>query len=96
MTNNELDIDKVIDMRKRKHLHTFNVKSITAMTLYTERDKNSEFKSYDKIVDVSSGELKDNTYAFMIVSDKKRFMVIMEPNEQILKSMKVYMTVRIG
>lgn len=95
MTNHELDIDKIISKSKRKHMHTLNVKSIIAMAKYQEMDKSTEFKSFDKKVNVSSGVLKDNTYAFIINEDRKRVLVIFEPNEKILKSMKIYMTTRV-
>lgn len=95
LTNHELDIDKVISKSRRKHMHTLNVKSIVAMAKYEEMDKSTEFRTFDKKVNVSSGVLKENTYAFIIMEDRKRLLVIFEPNEKILKSMKIYMTTRV-
>ncbi|MDA3845212.1 MAG: DUF6106 family protein [Vallitaleaceae bacterium] len=91
VTNSELDVDKIINMRKRKHLFTVDIKSIIVMTKYNNMNESTEFRSYDKQIDVSSGQITDDTYAFMVIMNKKRTMVIFQPNELVLKSMRIYM-----
>lgn len=91
VTNSELDIDKITAMTKRKHLYTIELKSVTSIAKYSEISQFSQFKSVSKTIDVSSGEMSDNTYAMITTIAKKPAMVIFEPNEDIFKALKLYL-----
>lgn len=91
VTNSELDIDKVINMSKRKHLFTIDAKSIVSMTKYENIDRIPQFKSTEKTVDASSGVHDENTQAFIANVKGKTTTIIFDPNEDIYKALKIYL-----
>lgn len=91
VTNSELDIDKVINMSKRKHMYTIDAKSIVSMTKYENVERIPQFKNTNKTVDVSSGVYGENTYAFIANVKEKTTTIIFEPNEDVFKALKIYL-----
>ncbi len=89
-TSGDLDIDKIFNKNKRKHFITVDVRKFEIMAPVDSKDHAAELSNYQKIVDCSSGNKKDNTYAAMLVRDGKREKLILEPNEKMLKAIKKY------
>lgn len=95
VTNDELDIDKIMNKARRKHSFNLKIKRIEIMVPVKNNSYQQEISNYSKLLDFSSGQLKDNTYAIMYNEDGKRYKIILEPNEKVLKSMKRYIPSKI-
>ena len=90
MTNDELDIDVIMNQSSRKRALTVEIRGIEAMALYKDKKDDKSFNKYEKTLDFSSGTMKDNTYVFLYKHKEKGVRVIFEPNESIFKAIKRY------
>lgn len=89
-TNGDLDIDKIINKSKRKNALNVNVRSFETMVPVSNKDYEREVSNYTKLMDFSSGVVKDTTYAVIFEQDKNRVKMIFEPNEQMFKAIRTY------
>jgi len=93
LTNNELDIDKIIAQRRRKRIVTVNARSIDIFAPITnaqyEHEKNSS--SLTKTYDCSSGAGGSSTY-FVVFFDGngQKSMLLFEPNQKMIDGFKKY------
>ncbi len=87
-TSGELDVDKIINRKSRKHMITVDVREMIIMASKTRVNEFKELAKYDKYVDYSSGG--DNTYIALFRMDKQIVKMEFEPNEQVLKSIRMY------
>ena len=85
VTNGELDIDKVIGRRKRKHIITVNSKEIEIITPASEYTGNAH-----AVIDASSKNSADTDYVLITLKDGKRTKIIFNPSEKMLKIFKVF------
>jgi len=93
LTNNELDIDKIISKRKRKHLITIDIKKIELLApISSEQFKHeSGSATITRSLDYSSGTKNANTYfAVFFGNDGLKSLLIFEPNEKMLTGIKRY------
>ena len=84
-TNGELDIDKIMSKSKRKRILTVSVKDFEVMAHVEDKVHAYELNGFEKILDFSSGEIKENTYAAIFMHNNQKVKMIFEPNEEILK-----------
>ena len=90
LTNDELDIDIIMSKSKRKKLLTVSVKNFEIMAHINDDNYAHEFRGFDKVLDYSSREIKDNTYIAMFNYNNQKIKMIFEPNEEILKGIFQY------
>jgi len=89
-TNGELDIDKIYNKIKRKHALTVNVRSFAVMVSMKNSSLKSELGNISKVLDYSTGEVTDSTYAAVYEDDGNRIQLIFDPNEAIFEAIKMY------
>lgn len=90
LTNNELDVDAIINTRKRKRLTTANLRQVECWGRKSDRSFESNFqnKSIKKIV--ACEDIKDpDTYFMVYYNDDERNMLLFNPNEKILKKIEL-------
>lgn len=90
LTNYELDIVKIINKLKRKKGISIDVKKFSIVAPMIKKEYEADLSKFDKVLDYSSGVINENTYAAMYNKDGKRFKLIFEPNEKMLKSIRMY------
>ena len=93
-TEGELDIDAIYNRSRRKRVFSARVNEIEIMAHVSDDMRKGDFNGAMETRDYSSGEVTDNTYAFMINYRGKRLKVIIEPNEVMLKAMASVLTRR--
>ncbi len=89
-TNGELDIDKIFSKSSRKHAFTVDIRSFVVMIQVNNPNFKSEIGNINETKDFSTGEVTDSTYAAVYEHDGKRIKLLIDPNEQLLKAMKMY------
>jgi len=83
-TNGELDIDAIYNRSRRKRVFSAYVKNFELMAHVEDMVHTGSFSSAQETRDYSSGDIKENTYAFLINTSGKRLKVIIEPNEKMM------------
>ncbi len=89
-TNGELDIDRIYNKSKRKRALSVDVRSMHVIVHVKHSDYKQETSQIEKVLDFSSGVESDNLYAGIMDYEGKRTMILFEPNETVLKSIKMY------
>lgn len=89
-TNGDIDIDKISDRTKRKHLLTIDSRTIEKVVSMKNQRAVETLGSASKTYDVSSGKILDNTYCFICESEGKKIKIIFEPNEKMYHAIKSY------
>ncbi len=86
-TDGCLDIDAIINKRKRKRVFSGYVEEFEVMAPYGDVQ---HLAIYDglKTVDFSSGTVKDNTYVFVSVYKSKKKKYIFEPCSEIVTAIR--------
>ncbi len=88
ITNGEIDIDKIINKRKRKKIFTADCKDIEIMARITSKKYNESIATVpNRIKAVSSMESPD-VYFAMLNTNGKRSLIYFEPNEKMMKTLK--------
>lgn len=92
-TEGILDIDVIRNRSRRKTVFSAGVGDFELMAHINDSEHLAPYKDLPT-VDLSSGEIKDNTYVFITVhkGNKKRFII--EPKEELLKAMLADLTPR--
>lgn len=90
LVNDEMDVDKVINARKRKRMTVVNIKSVEA---FGTKGDFSEFERYIQNRDIEkiyACEDKENDNVFFaLYSEKdKRKMILFNPNEKMAERIK--------
>lgn len=83
LTNNELDIDKIMNKERRKRLLTVDIKEINVMAHIDDGMRKGELERAQKTIDVSSGEKGSNTYVIVFNHNETLTKLIFEPNEDV-------------
>ena len=83
LTNNELDIDKIINKERRKRCFTIDLKSINLMAHVDNGMKKAELDEAKETIDVSGGEKGPNTYAILFMHEDTLTKMIFEPNDDL-------------
>lgn len=81
LTNDELDIDKIIAKRKRVNLKNYNVKDFSEGGKYDGR----------KAEILCPDETSENLYYLEINSGQKKECIVIDPNETMFKAFSLYM-----
>ncbi len=85
--NGQLDIDKIISMRKRKHVYSMEVNDMIIIAPLGA----DQLKGYQDIkqLDFSSNTGTGTVYKAVIQKDGEKVGVLLEPNEKIIHAMKM-------
>ncbi len=94
-TSGILDIDKIINQTSRKRLFSIDVREIHIMVKKSAEVSYGEFKNFNKEYDFSSGLEKENTYVFIFKHEQELIKIIFEPDEKVLKSIRMYIANKI-
>lgn len=89
-TSGELDIDKIINQKKRKRVISLEVRSIEIMAKYNNSEYQKTFNLTTKTLNCSSGEITDDTYVIVYAKNNEMLKILIEPNEQMVKNIKIY------
>ncbi len=95
ITNNNFDIDVIYNRSKRKQVLSLDIKEIQLMTYVSNKGKENEFRNITKTLDFSSGVNNENTMHFITTIKGEKTIVVIEPNENILDGIKIYLHSRI-
>lgn len=87
LTNNELDIDKIMNKERRKRIFTIDFKGISVMAHIDDGVRKPEFERAQKTIDISSGEKGPNTYVIVFMNENDLTQLILEPNEEMQQAM---------
>ncbi|MCL2240556.1 MAG: DUF6106 family protein [Defluviitaleaceae bacterium] len=93
-TNGDLDIDIIYNRARRKRLFSGHVNNFEVMCHVEDKVHIGELSGAQETRDFSSGEVNENTYAFLTTHNSKRIKVIIEPNEKMLKAIGTILTRR--
>ncbi|MBQ7264869.1 MAG: hypothetical protein IJS61_02100 [Firmicutes bacterium] len=87
-TDGILDIDIIKNKAKRKQVFSGNVEEFEIMAPIDEKQRMSLYSSLP-LQDFSSAVKKENTYVFVATYKGKKKRYVIEPQEDILKAMRV-------
>lgn len=87
LTNDEVDVDKIMNKERRKRYFTFNLKEIELMAHMDDEVRKPEFDRAEKVLDIGSGEMGPNTYFILFNHNNVLTKLIIEPNEEMQKAM---------
>ncbi len=92
VTNNEMDVDKIVAKRKRSRLFTLNTKEIEVMAPLNDPDFQREQQNVNiaERLDISSGNPEARRYFAVFMKDTKRTFIIFEPTRKMLGIFKRY------
>ncbi|TYQ15082.1 UNVERIFIED_CONTAM: hypothetical protein Cloal_1489 [Acetivibrio alkalicellulosi] len=95
VTNGELDIDKIINQKKRKRMFSASCREFSVFSkLDLEKHKNEISEIPQKIKAVSSMN-SQNVYFFTANYKGKKSVVFFEPDERMLNALKPYISKKI-
>lgn len=87
--NGELDIDKIISRQKRKRADSFDMGHVEIIAPQSSHELDCYRQdSRIKIKDYSSGRADANVFAMIVSRENQTEMILIEPDEVILKDMK--------
>lgn len=86
LTNDELDIDKIINKERRKRLFTVNIKEIEMMAHISDEMRKGDMERAQKTINVGSGEEGPNTYAILFRHENTLTKLVFQPNDSIQKN----------
>lgn len=86
---NELTIDKILNQQRRKKAKAISMEKVEIIAPFEAHELDS-YKNNPKfkVVDYSSGESKNKTYGVVCTDEKGSYIIVIEPNEKLLKAMK--------
>lgn len=88
--NGELDVDKVLSQKSRKHAASYNiVENMELLAPWDSHEMDYYRKGHQgKIVDFSSGKAGEKVYAMVYNGEKGTELVLLEPDEAILRDIQ--------
>lgn len=90
MTNSEVDIDKVMSKKGRKHLISFDIKDAVLMARIDDREHNSVYKKLPegvKVYNYSAMSANSSTYFVDCMVDDKRAVVLFQPTSKMVDAL---------
>lgn len=91
VTNGELDVDTILNRRKRKRIITVHSKTFDIVApVGKDEYKNEENANFTRVIDASSGKDNGKTYFAVFSKDGQKIKLIFEPTEKMLDSFKIF------
>lgn len=88
LTNGDLDIDKIINKKKRKHLYSITCKDIEQMAKLSKGQYNQGNLKAPLIIKAVSSLNSPNVYYAVTNSNGRKVTIYFEPDETMLKNLK--------
>ena len=95
ITNGEIDIDKIINQKKRKKLYSTSCKDIELMAKITSSKYNQSIAKAPLIIKAVSSMASPDVYFAVVNSSGKKVLVYFEPDEKMLKNLKTMLASRL-
>ncbi|WP_040210283.1 hypothetical protein [Clostridium polynesiense] len=90
ITNGEIDIDKILEMKSRKRIISFNMKDVELLApIDSDIYKGYSSKPSEKVPAIPSGN-SDRAFSAVISQGGKKLQVIFAPNEEFVKLCFLY------
>ncbi len=96
ITNGDIDIDKIINQKKRKHLYSAGCKDIELMAKLSSSKYNESIVKAPLTIKAVSSMGSPEAYFAVINSNGKKVTLYFEPNEKMLKSLKTMLGSRLS
>ena len=91
VTNGELDVDMIVNRKKRKRLITAHSKTFDIVApVGSGEHKEKENASYTRIIDASSNDNDNKAYFAVFSKDGQKIKLIFEPTEKMLEIFKTF------
>lgn len=90
VVNNEIDIDKVMAKKSRKHMVTVDIRNAEIMACVDDEENNGVYKNLDKsvkVLDLSAGNENMYTYFIDCTVDDKRCVVLFQPTSKMVEGL---------
>lgn len=87
ITNSDLDIDTIINKKKRKRLLSVNIKDFELVASTSSDKITTEMRNIKNVIHTESSPNSENLYFVVLTYNKKRTILIMEPGEKMLNAM---------
>ncbi len=97
LVNNEIDVDKIVNVRKRRRMTTVNIKSVEA---FGTKGENKEFEKYFQNAGITKvyacADKRDGNVFFVVYTENdKKKMLLFNPNEKMTEIIKVVASRRV-
>ncbi len=92
LTNSEMDIDKIMSKKGRKHIVSFDFKEISVCANINDNEHNHDYKNtaMDKTYNVAGDKDGGNIYFVDFSKDGERIRVIFQPTYKMISSAKKF------
>ena len=91
LTNDSLDIDLIINRKKRKRIITVSVKTFDFLApVGIDEFADKEKASVTRSINAASSADSENAYFALFSKDGQKIKLIFEPTEKMLESFKIY------
>jgi hypothetical protein len=90
LTNGDLDIDIIIDKRKRKRLLSVNCKDFDAVARVDSSQYTKEIKGCKNIKDYTSNKNNPGTWFISMREEGQHTVILFEPTEKMIKSIAAF------
>lgn len=90
VTNNFIDIDKIINQRKRKKVYSGDCKDFELVAKKNSSKYNSAFDNIPQKIPAVSSMQSDDIYFIVTNNEKGRLIIYFEPDDRMLESFRKY------
>ncbi|MGI6622746.1 MAG: hypothetical protein GX227_03905 [Clostridiaceae bacterium] len=90
VTNGDLDIDKIINQRKRKRLYSGNCKEFEIVAKVNSRQYTRNIQECKNIKDYSSHSKNAEVWFISLRDEGKQTVILFEPNQQMIDNFKIF------
>lgn len=91
VTNGEIDVDMIINRRKRKRLITVHSRTFDVVApVGSPEHRGEENATYTRVIDASSASDNGKAYFASFSKDGQRIKLIFEPTEKMLEAFKTF------
>ena len=84
LTNGEIDIDKIMEMRSRKRIISFHMKEVELLAPVDSNEYKGFSSKPESIIKAFPKEDKSRQYAAIVTGGGKRLQVLFVPNKELL------------
>lgn len=91
VTNGELDVDSIVNRRKRKRLITVHSRTFDIVAPVGDaRYRNEENANFTRVIDASSRANNGKAYFAVFSKDGQKIKLVFEPTEKMLEAFKTF------
>jgi len=90
VTNGDLDIDKIINQRKRKRMFSGNCKEFEVVAPVKSRHYTRDIQSCNNVLNYSSNSKDAEVWFISIRKEGKHTVILFEPNQQMIDNFRIF------